>query len=113
MSVFAGPRIERSRSSLSDMSPMVRRRLIWGLFSSHPGYWDPGIHTLSHLAASFYSGFTNYNILNFTPRWVGTENYADLFTSDNVFWGSLRVTIQYVAIACRPRTVFDICIACC
>ena len=111
MSVFAGTRIERSRSSLSDMSPMVRRRLIWGLFFISP--WVLGFlaFTLYPIAASFYYGFTNYNILNFTPRWVGTENYADLFTSDNVFWGSLRVTIQYVAMLVGLATVFDICIA--
>lgn len=111
MSVFAGTRIERSRSSLSDMSPMVRRRLIWGLFFISP--WILGFlaFTLYPIAASFYYGFTNYNILNFTPRWVGTENYADLFTADNVFWGSLRVTIQYVAMLVGLATVFDICIA--
>ena len=111
MSVFAGTRVERSRSSLSDMSPMVRRRLIWGLFFISP--WVLGFlaFTLYPIAASFYYGFTNYNILNFTPRWVGTENYADLFTSDNVFWGSLRVTIQYVAMLVGLATVFDICIA--
>lgn len=111
MSVFAGTRIERSRSSLSDMSPMVRRRLIWGLFFISP--WVLGFlaFTLYPIAASFYYGFTNYNILNFTPRWVGTENYADLFTADNVFWGSLRVTIQYVAMLVGLATVFDICIA--
>ena len=111
MSVFAGTRIERSRSSLSDMSPMVRRRLIWGLFFISP--WVLGFlaFTLYPIAASFYYGFTNYNILNFTPRWVGTENYADLFTADNVFWGSLRVTIQYVVMLVGLATVFDICIA--
>ncbi len=111
MSVFAGTRIERSRTSLSDMSPMVRRRLVWGLFFISP--WVLGFlaFTLYPIAASFYYGFTNYNILNFTPRWVGTENYADLFTSDNVFWGSLRVTIQYVAMLVGLATVFDICIA--
>ena len=111
MSVFARTRIERSQLSLSDMSPMVRRRLLWGLFFISP--WILGFlaFTLYPIAASLYYGFTNYNILNFTPKWVGTENYADLFTADHIFWGSLRVTIQYVAMLVGLATVFDILIA--
>ena len=93
------------------MSTMVRRRLGWGIFFISP--WLIGFlaFTVYPIVASLYYSFTNYNILNFTPTWVGLDNYSDLFFKDNVFWGSLRVTLYYVVMLVVLATIFDIIIA--
>ncbi|MEM7532354.1 MAG: sugar ABC transporter permease [Chloroflexota bacterium] len=93
------------------MSTMVRRRLGWGLFFIFP--WIIGFvaFTVYPIGASLYYSFTNYNIINFTPNWVGLDNYTDLFFDDHVFWKSLRVTLYYVVMLVVLATIFDIIIA--
>lgn len=48
--------------------------------------------------ASFYFGFTNYNMLSW-PDWIGLENYRILLFNDSIFWPSLGNTLYHVAIA--------------
>ena len=31
--------------------------------------------------ASLYFSFTNFNIINFSPRWMGLDNYVELFSA--------------------------------
>ena len=93
------------------MNTIARRRLGWGIFFISP--WIVGFlaFTVYPITASLYYSFTNYNIINFTPTWVGLDNYSNLMSNDNVFWGSLRVTLYYVVMLVVLATVFDILIA--
>lgn len=56
-----------------------------------------------------YLSFTRYNLL--TPaEWVGLDNYRRMI-NDPIFWGSLRVTVEYVFINIGVQTVAALCIA--
>ena len=83
----------------------------WGLFFVFP--WIIGFlaFTVYPFFASLYFSFTNFNIINFTPRWVGLENYVELFSADPLFWTSLRNSITYAALLVVAATIFDIFIA--
>ena len=50
------------------------------------------------ILASFYFSFTRYSILQ-PPRWIGFDNYVNLFTDDRLFWLSLGNTLYYAFFA--------------
>lgn len=52
-----------------------------------------GLQIYPFVASLFYS-FTEYNIMS-SPKWIGLANYVKLFTADNEFWNSLKVTLIY------------------
>jgi multiple sugar transport system permease protein len=62
------------------------------------------------MAASLYYSFTNYNMLR-APRFVGLDNYVRMFTQDDSFWISLRVTFFYVLVMVPLRLAFALFIA--
>jgi multiple sugar transport system permease protein len=56
-----------------------------------------------------YLSFTEYNLL--TPaRWVGLDNYARM-VNDPIFWGALRVTVEYVVINIAVQTAVALAVA--
>lgn len=101
----------RRRFPLGEMSPVVRRRLFWGLFFISPWLIGFCAFTVYPVGASLYYSFTDYNIINRSPHLVGWENYIDLVQGRYDTWKSLRVTFQYVAMLVGLATVFDIVIA--
>ncbi|NMB11476.1 MAG: sugar ABC transporter permease [Firmicutes bacterium] len=46
------------------------------------------------IVASAVLSFTDWNLLN-PPSWVGVDNYLTIFTDDDMFWQSLKVTAIY------------------
>ncbi len=48
--------------------------------------------------ASLYLSFTNFNLLS-APRWVGLQNYIQLFTVDPRYLHSIVVTVIYVVFS--------------
>ncbi|MDE0572733.1 sugar ABC transporter permease [Demequina sp. B12] len=56
-----------------------------------------------------YLSFTDYNLLS-EPTWVGLENYAAI-VDDPVFWNSMGVTLQYVAINIVVQTLVALLLA--
>lgn len=56
-----------------------------------------------------YLSFTEYSILG-DPTWIGLENYTSIFT-DELFWNSMAVTVQYVAINIGFQTVIALGLA--
>ncbi len=101
----------RRRATFRDMSPVVRRRLLWGLFFISPWLIGFFAFTAYPVFASLFYSFTNYNIINRSPDLVGWANYADLIQGREDFWRSLNVTFRYVAMLVGLATVFDIVIA--
>jgi multiple sugar transport system permease protein len=56
-----------------------------------------------------YLSFTRFNLL--TPaEWVGLDNYIRM-VNDPIFWDSLTVTVEYVAINIGVQTVSALAIA--
>ena len=93
------------------MQNLKRRQLGWALFFIFP--WIIGflIFTAYPIGASFYFSFTDFNIIDFTPEWVGNFNYEELTQYDDLFWKSLEKTIKYVAMLVVIATIFDLAIA--
>jgi oligogalacturonide transport system permease protein len=61
------------------------------------------------LASLFYS-FTNASMLN-KIRWVGLQNYIDLFTRDPDFINSMLITMKYTVIAVPAKLLFALLVA--
>lgn len=57
------------------------------------------------MVSSLYFSFTHYDLLS-TPTWVGLGNYRYLFTSDDLFWRTVRNTLWVVAIMVPIQVVF-------
>lgn len=56
-----------------------------------------------------YLSFTRFNLLT-PPEWVGLDNYVRM-VHDPIFWDSLAVTVEYVAINIGVQTVSALAIA--
>lgn len=69
------------------------------------------LFTAYPILISFYYSFTDFNLIDLTPQWVGTRNYVEMFTRDPLFGMSLVVTFRYVALLIVISTVIDILIA--
>lgn len=79
------------------MSPKLKRNLIGYAFISP---WLIGflVFTLAPFVSSVWLSFTRYDIMS-PPEWIGTANYARLFTDDPLFWRAWVVTLKYAAVA--------------
>jgi multiple sugar transport system permease protein len=84
------------------------QRLRWGVFFISP--WIIGFlaFTLYPIVASFVFSFTDFNAINFSPSWVGLDNYTSLLTDDNRFWVSLQNTLTYAGILIPVATIFNV-----
>jgi len=101
----------RSRFAWGDLSPVVRRRLFWGLFFISPWLIGFCAFTAYPVFASLFYSFTDYNISNRSPHMVGWDNYADLIEGRYDTWKSLRITLRYVGMLVALATVFDVIVA--
>lgn len=79
------------------LSKQLRRDLRAYLFLSP---WLIGllVFTAYPMLASFYFSLTKYTILN-PPRWVGTDNFVNMFTNDPLFWQAVWNTLYYTLIS--------------
>jgi multiple sugar transport system permease protein len=66
--------------------------------------------TLGPMVYSFYLSLTKFNLLN-APRWLGMDNYVQIFTDDAVFTNSLKITFQYVLFSVPLRLIFALLVA--
>jgi len=60
--------------------------------------------------ASFVYSFTDFSILR-PMKFVGLDNYKRMFTSDRLFWTSLKATVLYVVMAVPGKLIFALFIA--
>jgi multiple sugar transport system permease protein len=65
---------------------------------------------LAPMIQSLYYSFTRYDVLT-PPRWVGVENYARIFATDELFWKSLVNTAYYVGVSVPLRLVIALFLA--
>ncbi|WP_084960583.1 carbohydrate ABC transporter permease [Thermoactinospora rubra] len=66
--------------------------------------------TIGPILASLYLSFTEYNLLE-DPKWVGWANYAEMFTEDDRFLTSLKVTTIYVVVSVPMQLAFALALA--
>ncbi len=60
--------------------------------------------------ASFFLSFTEYNMLS-APKFIGLDNYIEMFTNDNLFSTSMGVTFQFVFVSIPLRLIFALLVA--
>ncbi len=68
------------------------------------------VFQLYPLAASLFYSLTEYNMLK-APIFVGLKNYINMFTNDEYFWQSVKVTFQYVIVGVPAKLIFALFIA--
>lgn len=66
--------------------------------------------TLIPMMASLYLSFTEYDLFS-SPKWIGLENYKEMFTGDEKYWKSVKVTFYYVLAGVPLRLGFALFIA--
>jgi multiple sugar transport system permease protein len=71
-----------------------RRDTIEGYLFIMPVVLGLIIFTFGPMLASLYFSLTDYPILK-SPEWIGLKNYIDLFTREEYFWQSVKVTVIY------------------
>ncbi|MFI6477211.1 carbohydrate ABC transporter permease [Nonomuraea sp. NPDC050663] len=66
--------------------------------------------TIGPIVASLYLSFTDYSLLE-EAQWVGLDNYARMFTEDDRFLQSLKVTSIYVVVSVPMQLAFALLLA--
>ncbi|MBN1349068.1 sugar ABC transporter permease [candidate division KSB1 bacterium] len=56
------------------------------------------LFTIGAKVASIFISFTRWDIIT-APKWVGLENYWEIFFDDPLFWQSLKVTVTYSLVS--------------
>ena len=92
------------------MSPGARREARDGYLGILP--WVIGFlaFTAGPLLASLVLSFTQWDIVR-PPRWVGLANYIRMFTDDQLFRTSLRVTFYYVLLSVPLQLIVGLALA--
>jgi multiple sugar transport system permease protein len=66
--------------------------------------------TIGPALISLYLSFTDFNLLQ-APHFTGTANYVRIFTADEKFLQSLRVTFLFVVFSVPLKLVFALAVA--
>lgn len=76
------------------VSRQRRSEALWGILCVAPAILGFLIWQLGPIIASLLIAFSDWNIAG-SPSWVGVENFQRMFTQDELFWKSLKVTAVY------------------
>ncbi len=68
------------------------------------------VFVVGPLIASFYWSFTDFNGIH-SPKWVGLDNYKNLFFHDPRFWKSVTNTVFYTVGVIPPGFVISLLLA--
>lgn len=68
------------------------------------------VFTAFPFISSFLLSFTEYDLIR-PPEFIGTDNYARMFTEDDLFWTSMGVTFAYVFLTIPMKLAFALLIA--
>jgi len=66
--------------------------------------------TLGPMLGSFYLSLTKYNLLN-SPKWLGFDNYVQIFKEDDSFYHSMGVTFKYAIVSVPLKLTFALLVA--
>jgi multiple sugar transport system permease protein len=103
------PHSVRFKTGVNYMRNFFRKNGIGYLFLSP---WIIGIlaFTFIPVILSLYFSFTDYEMFN-SPKWIGLENYKNIFMNDEQFLESLSVTFRYVFLAVPFELAFALLVA--
>lgn len=99
-------------SSLARLATRIRptnltrraRRALWGYLFVLPWVVGLTVFWVGPTLASFYFGFTEYDISS-PARFIGLDNYVRALTADELVWPSMRRTVYY-SIVLVPAGIF-------
>jgi len=86
--------LKQKRAVRRRTSRLLRREYIAFYLFASPWLLGLVIFVLGPTIASFILSFTDYPVI-VAPKWVGFDNYVEMFTDDDLVWQSLRVTLYY------------------
>jgi multiple sugar transport system permease protein len=75
--------------------------------------WLIGFFALTFIpiAASLVLGFTDYDILSGTPRWVGLKNFETMFLRDPRYWSAVQATLTFAFTSVPLKLAFALAVA--
>lgn len=68
------------------------------------------VFTLIPFFTSLYLSFTEYNILS-PAKWIGLDNYKEMFFEDPLFWTSFKVTFKFAFIQVPIKLAVSLLVA--
>ncbi|MWV48646.1 ABC transporter permease subunit [Rathayibacter sp. VKM Ac-2803] len=86
-----------------------RREILVALAFVLPAAIGFGAFYVAPAVRGIYLSFTDYNLMS-APSFIGLDNYVRL-ASDPLFWNSVGVTLQYVAINIVVQTIVAVGLA--
>jgi multiple sugar transport system permease protein len=103
---------ERRGEAGATSSPRGRPRERGGIAYLFLSPWVIGavLLTVGPMLASLYLSFTDYDLFT-APRWVGLDNYVQLFTQDTHFFNSVTATLKYVLLSVPLQLVAALAVA--
>jgi multiple sugar transport system permease protein len=105
--VETGPATTRARRGISKLH---RREAIEGFLMALPWMIGFVLFTAGPILAAVYLGLTQWDIIT-RPVFVGVQNYVTMFTQDDLFPQSLKVTVTYTLMSVPLHIVFGFILA--
>lgn len=68
------------------------------------------VFTLIPFLTSLYLSFTEYNVLS-SAKWIGLDNYKEMFFEDPLFWTSFKVTFKFAFIQVPIKLAVSLLVA--
>lgn len=68
------------------------------------------VFTLIPFFTSLYLSFTEYNVLS-PAKWIGLDNYKEMFFEDDLFWTSFWVTFKFAFIQVPIKLTVSLLVA--
>ena len=100
-----------SLGRLKEMSRQERSRSLEAYLFLAPWLIGFLVFFLIPMVMAVYAAFTRWSLLNPPPRWIGLDNFNEMFTKDRYFGLSLWVTIKYMLMTLVPLTVIGLALA--
>jgi len=60
------------------------------------------------IGMAVYVAFTRWVLIDPPPRWIGLENFIEMFTKDKNFFWSLQVTLKYMLMTLIPFIIIGL-----
>lgn len=87
-----------------------RRNLLTGLAFIAPNFIGFLLFSIIPVGASLVLSFTNWDLIN-KPKFVGIDNFVELFTADPLFWKVLWNTTRYCLLAIPGMMILALLLA--
>ncbi len=91
-------------------SELKRREAISGILLASPWIIGFVFFTAGPMLASFIIGLTKWDIIS-PPRFIGLDNYVTMFTKDELFSQSLKVTFTYTVLSAPLHVLLGLLLA--